>query len=172
MKKLFLLMMAVGAMTLVSCTGNGEKASGSAAGGDQEQVAEAQGTTFEGANFTLVYPDMLKESYKSETTINAKSEDNAVSMDATFSERPCKPEDFKMYADGLKGLKKEFTAEEPKIDGNFMTIKFVNGENAETNFVAFLDETGGVAGSFKYPVAKAEEIEALIMPMLKSIKKK
>ena len=69
-------------------------------------------------------------------------------------------------------MKKEFTAEEPKIDGNFMTIKFVNGENAETNFVAFLDETGGVAGSFKYPVAKAEEIEALIMPMLKSIKKK
>ena len=69
-------------------------------------------------------------------------------------------------------MKKEYTAEDPKIDGNFMTVKYVKGEEAETDYVVFLDETGGVAGSFKYPVAKAAEVEALIMPMLKSIKKK
>ena len=60
-------MMAVGAMTLVSCniTGNSDKASGSAAPSDEEQVAEAQdGNTFEGANFTMVVPKLLsKEGY-------------------------------------------------------------------------------------------------------------
>ena len=176
MKKLFLLMMAVGAMTLVSCTGNAEKASGSAAasGEGQEQVAaDAQGTTFEGANFTMVYPELLtKEGYKSDKTINASNEDNSIKMDATFSQTPCKPEDFAKYADNLKVMKKEYTAEDPKIDGNFMTVKYVKDEEAETDYVVFLDETGGVAGSFKYPVAKAAEVEALIMPMLKSIKKK
>lgn len=168
--------MAVGVMTLVSCniTGNSDKASGSAAPSDEEQVAEAQdGNTFEGANFTMVVPKLLsKEGHKSDKTINASSEDNLVKMDATFSDTPCKPEDFTKYADNLKLLKKEYTADNPKIDGNFMTVKYVKGEEAETNFIAFLDEKGGVAGSFKYPIAKAAEVEALIMPMLKSIKKK
>lgn len=176
MKKFFLLMMAVGAMTLVSCnnTGNGDKASGSAAPSGEEQVAEAQGgNTFEGANFTMEVPELLsKEGFKNDKTINASNEDNSVKMDATFSDTPCKPEDFTKYADNLKVMKKEYTAEDPKIDGNYMTVKYVKGEEAETDFVAFLDETGGVAGSFKYPVAKAAEVEALIMPMLKSIKKK
>ena len=167
-------MMAVGAMTLISCNGNGEKKSGSEAASEQkEAIAEAKGTTFEGANFSVIYPEMLtKETFKNDKTINASSEDNSVKMDATFSDRPCKPEDFTKYAESLKVLKKEYTAEDPKIDGNFMTVKYVKGDEAETNFIAYLDETGGVAGSFKYPVAKAEEVEALIMPMLKSIKKK
>ena len=173
MKKLFLLMMAIGAMTLVSCNGNTDKASGSATPSGEEKVTETKGKTFEGANFTLEVPQMLtKEGFKNDKTINASSEDNSVKVDATFSDMPCKPEDFKKYADNLKVMKKEHTAEEPKIDGNFMTVKYVKGEEAETDFVAYLDEKGGVAGSFKYPVAQAVEVEALIMPMLKSIKKK
>lgn len=173
MKKLFLLMMAIGAMTLVSCNSNGEKKSGETASEQEEQTTEAKGTTFEGANFTIIYPEILtKETFKNDKTINASSEDNLVKMDATFSDTPCKPEDFSKYASNLQVLKKEYTAEEPKIDGNFMTVKYVKGDEAETNFIAYLDETGGVAGSFKYPVDKANEVEALIMPMLKSIKKK
>jgi len=174
MKKLFLLMMAVGAMTFVSCNGNAEKTSGSAAAsGDKEEVAEVKGTVFEGASFTMTYPEILtKETFKSEGTINASDEEGTIKMDATFSDMPCKPEDFKTYAEGLIGLNKESKAEEPKIDGNIMTLKFVNGEDAETNYVVFLDEKGGVAGKFRYPVAKAGEVEPLIEPMLKSIKKK
>ena len=53
-----------------------------------------------------------------------------------------------------------------------MTYKGVNGDNVENKYVVFLDETGGIAGTVKYPVAKAAEVEALIMPMLKSMKKK
>ena len=41
-----------------------------------------------------------------------------------------------------------------------------------TNFVVYLDDHAGVAGSFKYPAEKAAEVEALIKPILNSIKKK
>lgn len=176
MKKLFLLLMAVGAMTLVSCTGNAEKASGSAASPAQEENAEpAKGTVFEGANFTMTYPEILtKEGYKSDKAINASSEDNAVKMDATFSDMPCKPEDFDKYYKNFTGMSmnSEYKWEDAKIKDNILTFKGVKGEDATTNFVVFLDEKGGVAGKINYPVAKAEEIEALIEPMLKSIKKK
>lgn len=165
--------MAVGVMTLVSCTGNTEKASGSAAASGEEQVAEAQGTTFEGANFTMVYPEILtQEGYKSDKTINARNDDNSVKMDATFGERPCKPEDFSKYADNLKVMNKDYTAEDAKVDGNIFTMKFVKDDVAQTQFSVFIDEQAGVAGKMEYPVEKAAEVEALIMPMLKSIKKK
>ena len=97
MKKLFLLMMAIGAMTLVSCNGNTDKASGSATPSGEEKVTETKGKTFEGANFTLEVPQMLtKEGFKNDKTINASSEDNSVKMDATFSDMPCKPEELKV----------------------------------------------------------------------------
>ena len=169
------MMLALGAMTFVSCTGNTEKASGSAAPSGNEQVAEAQGITFEGANFTMVYPEVLtKEGYKSDKTINARNEDNSVKMDATFSDMPCKPEDFDKYYKNFTGMSmnSEYKWEEAKINDNILTFKGVKGEEATTNFVVYLDENGGVAGKINYPVAKASEIEALIMPMLKSIKKK
>ncbi len=173
MKKLFLLMVAAMAMTFVSCD-NSAKGSGdndSTASGEA-QAEMAEGNTFEGANFTMMYPKEWKETYKSDATINAGAED--VKMDATFSDYPCKPADFKQYYANFTGMSmnKDYQFEEPKIDENIMTFKGVNGDKAFTNFVVFIDDKAGVAGKVEYPVAKAEEVEKTIMPMLKSIKKK
>ena len=169
-------MMAIGAMTLTSCNGNGEKAnSSSAASGDnQEQTTEAKGNVFEGDHFTFTYPEGFKETYKSGDNINVASEDDQIRIDATFSENPCKPEDFKKYYDGMVGMEmfKDYKWEDAKIDGNIMTYKGVNGDNVENKYVVFLDEKGGIAGTVKYPAAMAEKAEALIMPMLQSMKKK
>ncbi len=41
-----------------------------------------------------------------------------------------------------------------------------------TCFVVYLGEKAGVAGSFKYPVAKAAEAEKVVLPSVKSIKLK
>lgn len=174
MKKLFLMMMALGVMTLVSCNGNGNTSGSAAASGDKEQAAEeVKGTVFEGENFTMTYPEILtKEGFKNEKTINARNDDNSINMSATFGETPCKPEDFKTYADNLKVMNKDYTAEDPKIEDNIMTMKFVKDDMAQTQFSVFFDEKAGVAGKMEYPVAKAAEVEALIMPMLKSMKKK
>lgn len=174
MKKLFLLMMAIGAMTLVSCNGNGNTSGSAAASGDQEQTTEVKGTVFEGDHFTFNYPEGFKETYKSGDNINVASEDDDVRIDATFSENPCKPEDFKKYYDGMVGMEmfKEYKWEDAKIEDNIMTYKGVVGETAETKYVVYLGEKAGVAGTVKYPVAKAAEVEAQIMPMLKSMKVK
>ncbi|MDY6412672.1 MAG: hypothetical protein SPL28_06705 [Bacteroidales bacterium] len=174
MKKLFLMMMALGVMTLVSCNGNGNTSGSAAASGDKEQAAEVKGTVFEGDHFTFTYPEGFKETYKSGDNINVASEDNQVRIDATFSGNPCKPEDFKKYYDAMVGMEmfKDYKWEDAKIEDNIMTYKGVNGDNVENKYVVFLDETGGIAGTVKYPVAKAAEVEALIMPMLKSMKKK
>lgn len=175
MKKIFLMLLAVSAMALVSCTGNSENAaSGSKASAASEKADAPKGNTYEGDNFTMTLPEILKESAKSGSFVNARSEGNDVSMDATFSEMPCKPSDFQQYVKNFTGMSlyKDYKFEDPKIDGNFLTFKGVNGEKAATNFVVYLDEKAGVAGKVEYPVAKAGEIEPLITPMLKSIKKK
>lgn len=174
MKKLFLLMMALGAMTLVSCNGNSNTSGNASASGDQEQAAEVKGTVFDGDNFTFTYPEGFKETYKSGNNINVASEDNKIRIDATFSDMPCKPEDFKKYYDNMTGMQmfKDYKWEDPKIEDNIMLYKGVNGDNAESKYVVYLDEKGGVAGTVNYPVEMAEQAEALIMPMLKSMKKK
>lgn len=180
MKKIFqLAFVALIAVAMNSCNGgnggNEQKSTDNAANDQQEQVAEAQGTTFEGANFTITYPEILKESFKTETTINARNEDG-VKMDASFSKSPCKPDDFKTYYTNLTGMQmwKDYKFEDAKIEGNILTFKGENPDKkvAITQFVVYLDENGGVAGKVEYPLDKASEIEPLIMPMLKSIKKK
>lgn len=166
------MLMAVAALTFVSCDkGNkgGESSEASA------QVEEFKGQTFEGAQFTMQFPEWMKTTYTSDGTINAAdSTDSSVKMDATFSEFPCKPEDFSKYAEnmGVNPMFKEYKFEEPVIKDNIMTFKGVLGEEAMTNFVVYLGEKAGVAGSFKYPVAKAAEVEKVIMPVVKTIQLK
>ena len=172
MKKLFLLMVAAMAMTFVSCDDKAKGGDGSDSTGNEAVAEMTDGNTFEGANFTMVYPKEWKETYKSDDCINAGVE--GVSMDATFNDYPCKPADFEQYYKNFTGMSmnKDYQFEEAKIDGNIMTFKGVNGDKAATNFVVFIEDKAGVAGKVEYPVAKAAEIEKAIMPMLKSIKKK
>ena len=168
MKKLFLMLMAVAALTIVSCD-KGNK------GGESSQAAqeEFKGQVFEGANFTMQYPEWMKTTFTSDNIMNAADTvDRDMKMDATFSDFPCKPEDFKKYAEnmGVNPMYKDYKFEEPVIDGDIMTFKGVKDEEAMTIFVDYLGEKAGVAGSFKYPVAKAAEVEKVIMPVIKSIK--
>lgn len=169
-KKLFFAVMAIGMMT--ACNGSAE---GGAEGSKAESsAAEVKGMVYEGDSFTMTLPEGWVDTYKSGTTINAKDESGELTMDATFSDYPCKPDDFKTYATNLSGMsiKKDFKFDEPKIDGNIMTLKAVKDDAVEHNFVVYLDEKAGVAGSFKYPAAKAAEVEPLMMAAIKSIKKK
>lgn len=170
MKKLFVMLMAVAALTIVSCD-KGNK------GGEAAQAAqeEFKGQVFEGASFTMQYPEWMKTTFTSDDIINAEDTvEHNMKLVTGFSDFPCKPEDFKKYAEnmGFNPMYKEYKFDEPVIEDNIMTFKGVLGEDAETFFVVYMGEKAGVAGSFKYPVAKAAEIEKVIMPVVKSIKSK
>ena len=97
MKKYFqFAIVAVAALLMVSCDNKDKKSSDSSSSEAQEEEV-AKGTTFEGEKFSIVYPEFLKESYKSDIAVNATNDEEGVKMDATFSEFPCTPEDFTQY---------------------------------------------------------------------------
>lgn len=176
MKKYFqFAIVAVAALLMVSCDNKDKKSSDSSSSEAQEEEV-AKGTTFEGEKFSIVYPEFLKESYKSDIAVNATNDEEGVKMDATFSDFPCTPEDFTQYYNNYKApeMFSDYKFEEPQIQDNIMIFKAVNEKAglAMTNFVVYLDEKAGVAGKMEYPIDKASEIEPLVMPMAKSIKKK
>ena len=172
MKKIYLFVMAAAMVCVMAACGSKSQNSS-----EEEKAANElaeSGTVFEGAHFSLTYPSAWKETYKNENTINAAADDNYTKIDATFSDYPCKPADFQQYYKNFTSMSmhSSFKFDEPVIDGNILTFKGVNGDFAMTNYVVYFDDKAGVAGSVKYPVAKASEIEPLIKPMLKTIKKK
>ena len=170
MKKFFVMLMAVAALSFVSCD------KGNKGGNDSEDAQEEfKGQVFEGANFTMQYPESMKTTYTNDRCINAAdTADNSIKMDATFSDYPCIPEKFEEYAQNLTSMETYslYKFEEPTINDNIMTIKGVNGDQVMNQYVVYLDEKAGVAGKLEYPTAKAAEIEKMLIPMLKSIKLK
>lgn len=171
MKKLFLMLMAVAALTFVSC----DKGNKGGEGSQAAQEEEFKGQAFEGAKFTMQFPEWMKTTYTSDDIMNAADTTSGeIKMDATFSDFPCKPEDFKRYAEnmGANPMFKDYKFDEPVINDNIMTFKGVLGEDAMTCFVVYLGEKAGVAGSFKYPIAKAADAEKVIMPVVKTIQLK
>ena len=172
MKKYYYLLIAAAALVMAACGGKGQESSA-----EEDKAAEelaANGTVFEGANFSITYPKDWKETFKSDESVNTASEDNSITMDATFSDYPCKPADFEQYYKNFTGMSMNasYTFEQPVIEENIMTYKGVDGDKAVTNFVVYIDDKAGVAGGVKYPVSKAAEVEPMIKPILNSIKKK
>ena len=173
MKKIIYFVMAAAVCVLAACGGKSSQQSAEEEKASQELAAN--GTVFEGANFSITYPKEWKETFKNEITINAAADDNYTKMDATFSDMPCKPADFEQYYKNFTGMSMHasFKFDQPVIDGNILTFKGVKEDGfCMTNFVVFIDNAAGVAGSFKYPAEKAAEVEKLIKPILSSIKKK
>ena len=172
MKKIFYFVVAATVCMIAACGGKNQQ---SAEEDKAAQELAANGTVFEGANFTITYPKEWKETFKNDVTINAAADDNYTKMDATFSDMPCKPADFEQYYKNFTNMSMHasFKFDEPVIDGNILTFKGAKEDGfTMTNFVVYIDDHAGVAGSFKYPAEKAAEIEKIIKPVLKSIKKK
>lgn len=167
MKKLFPIVMAFVALAMTACSGGGSKA------------VELKGTTFEGAKFTVTIPDSMKVTAKGEGSIdfvNARTENNDVSMDATFSDYPCKPGDFTKYAENMKNMQlKQMGAKsvgEPEIDGDVMVLRITFENFIEDSFVAYLGEKAGVAGKIKFPVDQAAKYEGYAKAIAQSVKLK
>lgn len=172
MKKFFFMMLAVSTLALTSCkTDNGEN---KAEGNDNapENVEAAAGNAFELANFSVALPDGWKDTYKNDGTLNATNEAGDCKFDATYNDGGPTLDQLKTYADNLAGMKKNAgeTVEDAKIDGKVMTMKSVKDGNVTISYSVMKEDKIGVAGSFQYPEAKAEECEKALDTILKSIK--
>ena len=171
MKKIFFMMLAVCSLTFMSCkTDNGEnKAEGADSQENTEQVAN--GTVIECANFTVALPEGWKDTYKSDTNVNASNEEGDCTFNATYNDGGPTIDQLKTYADNLAGMKKNEggTVDEPKIDGKVMTMKSVKDGKVTMSYATMKEDKIAVAGSFEYPEAKAAEAEKLFNTVLKSI---
>ena len=166
MKKLFPIVMAFVALALTAC------------GGGSKSV-DLKGTTYEGAKFTVTIPDSMTVSAKGEGSIdyvNAKTADDNVRLDATFSDHPCQPADFGKYAENMKSLMlNQMGAKsvgEPQIDGDVMVLRVTFETFIEDNYVAYLGEKAGVAGKLRFPVDQAAKYEGYAKAIAQSVKLK
>ena len=161
MRKLFYMMAAVVALTLAACGG--------------KSAPDLKGTPYEGAKFSMTIPEGLKVTSEGDIYMNAGDESGDVRIDATFSDYPCKPDQFETYCQGLTGLLTNQGAksvDKPAIDGNIMIIKATYETYIEDNFVVYFDDKAGIAGKFKYPVDKAEQYKDMVKSIALSMKKK
>lgn len=170
MKKLFLMFsLVVMALTFAACpsgtTSEGDKP---ATDGDQTEV---KGTVVDLANFSVTLPEGWKEGYKSETNLNAANEAGDVDFSATYNDMGPTLDQLKTYGDNLVAMVKGQgeTPEEPKIDDKVLTLKSVKDGKINISYAVMKEDKIGVAGSIKFPEAKAAECEPIVDQLLKGI---
>lgn len=180
MKKKVLLAIAAFAMIFAACGNKNAAPAESEAANEANEATEAaeapevevKGTKFEGAKFTLTYPEALKETFASEETLNARNEDSSIALDATFNDMGPAVAELKTYLDNYTSMMKNMDAnlEDSKIDGKILTAKYVK-ENGDANlhFVVMKEDKIGVSGSLKFSKDKAEEAKGYIDSIIKSI---
>lgn len=169
MKKFsFFAVFALAALLTVACGSKGQEAT--AEGGAEAAEAVQDGNKFEGQNFTLVYPKEWKETFASEGTLNASSEDG-VSLDATYNDMGPAVSELNVYANNWKGMKEASgaTVEAPDIEGSVLTIKSVADGKTEMHFVVMKEDKIGVAGSLKFPEGKEADFEPVLQSIIKSV---
>lgn len=172
MRKLFLMTLALCSLTLFSCKNDNGQQNGDNNAKDNNTEATAQaGNAFELANFSITLPDGWKDTYKSDGNLNAANEAGDCTLNATYNDSGPTISQLKTYADNLSGMLKNGgeTVDEAKINDKVMTIKSVKDGNVTISYAVMKEDKIGVAGSIKYPEAKAGECEKMTDTILKSI---
>lgn len=122
-----------------------------------------------GENFSIGYPDELKEAYTDETTFTAETADKDCRMSVTLQQEG----DFADLNKWVEAFKEEGSEDEkfdePKINGNVMTMKSVNIGEVCMYFVVKKDDKNAVVGKYYYRESKAADYEKYFDPIVKSI---
>lgn len=175
MKKFQLFLFICAALGLSACNGKTDNNTTNESNADNEQVAEAlaDGNTFEGANFSLVYPKELTETYSSETMFNADDKSgNYCHIDATWNDSGATISQLPEYSKNWKGMKEKdgCTVDEPVINDKILTIKAVKDGKVELHFVVMKEDRLGVTGSLKFDAGKESQYEPVLKSIIASVK--
>lgn len=168
MKKIFVFTLMAAAMLGLSACGN---KTGEGNEGGTEAVETITGITYDGAKFSITYPEGWKETWASEETLNASSEDGTVKLDATFNDMGPALSELGTYAENWTGMMENqgSTVEKPKIDGKLLTIRSIKDGEVNYHFVIMKEDKIGIAGSLKYPEAQAAEWDGKVAAIAKSV---
>lgn len=172
MKSICLTIFAAALAMTVSACGNKVQTT------EAPQTAQAadtikDGTTYEGKNYSLVYPKELKETYADEEIINAEDQsDNYCHLDATYNDYGPTLDQLKLYATNWVGMKEAegCSVDKPAIDGKNITIKAVKDGETEIHFVVMKEDRIGISGSLKFKSEKLADYEPVVKSIMNSIK--
>ena len=164
-KSLILMLLAVVTICFTACK---DKA-GDAKNENANEIVFKNTFNGNGENFSLGYPDELKEAYTDETTFTAETADKDCRMSAVLQQEG----DFADLNKCVEAFKEEPSEdekfEEPTINGNVMTIKSVNLGEVCKYFVVKKDENTAVVGKYYYRESKAADYEKYFDPIVKSV---
>ena len=167
MKKFFVLTLAAVAMLFASCGG------GSNSGSSNNVEPLKEGVKFECDHYSVMLPTGMKESWKSGDLLNAQSEDGSVFFTANYYTGGPTKSQLKVTGEGLvgmvHGLNQEAKCEEPKVDGNMVTLKSIADGKVRLDYTYLKEDRIGVTGSLQFPEEDAAQWEEKFLPILKSI---
>lgn len=162
MKKLFI--MALAAVAFAACGGGN---------GSSNVEPLKDGVTFECDNYTVMVPTGMEETFRYGDVLNLKTADGDVKFVINyFTGGPTKSQ-LKTTGDGLKGmvhaLDQNCKSEEPKVDGNMVTLKTITEGNVRMDFTLLKEDRVGVTGNFEFPESQAADWEGKFLPILKTV---
>lgn len=164
-RTLFFMMMAVVAVCFAAC----KDKNGSAKNENGNEIVLKNTFNGNGENFSVSYPDELKEAYTDETTFTGETADKDCRMSVTLQQEG----DFADLNKWVEAFKQEGSEDEkfdePEINGNVMTMKSVNTGEVCMYFVVKKDDKNAVVGKYYYRESKTADYEKYFEPIISSI---
>ena len=173
MKKAMFVAVAACLMMFAACgNGGGTKEANTQ---KEEVVIPADFLQYDCSGLTISYPKDLHVTWDGDEMVNLSNDDGSVFIDATFSSWGTKKSQLK---DGVKNFVSLFKNQgwEPVGDvvvNDYIGTAVLQNESEINNFFIVSSEEGhSVSGSVKYDKEMAAEYDALVKPIIYSIKVK
>lgn len=163
-KTLILMLVAIVAICFTACKDK--------AGDGKENANEIvfKNTFYgNGENFSIGYPDELKEAYTDETTFTAETADKDCRMSVTFQQEGNYADLSKCVEAFKEEANEDEKFDEPAINDNVMTIKSVNIGEVCRYFIVKKDDKTAVVGKYYYNESKTADYEKYFDPIVKSV---
>ena len=156
-RKLFMMMMLALAVTLVA-SGN-------------TPIPGYDWTTFEGANFTISYPDAMVETYAGDDIMNARSEDETIALNASYDDYGPRVDQLKTVANNCVYMMEQSGAEvdEPIIEGKMLMVRSVKDGVVSIYFTVLKEDGIGVIGNLDFPLENESDWASRFKGIIESI---
>ena len=174
MKKVMFVAVAACLMIFAACGKNG---GGTKEGNNKKEEVKIPDNfkQYDCSGFTISYPNDLKTSWDGDEMVNLRNDDGSVFIDATFSSYGTKKSQLKEGCQNFVNLLKNQGWEpvgDPELNDNIVTCLLKNDKEFNHFFIVAGEDSHSVSGSVKYNKEKAAEYDALVKPIIYSIKVK
>lgn len=173
MKKVLFMAVAACLMMFAACGNSGGTKSSDTP--KENVVIPADFLSYDCSGLTISYPKDLEVTWDGDEMVNLSNDNGSVFIDATFSSWGVKKSQLKETAESFVSLLKnqDWVPEgDPVVTDNIVTCVLKNDSQINNFFIVSGEGSHSVSGSVKYDKEMAAEYDALVKPIIYSIKVK